>query len=134
MKLSTAQGKIRSTRGASYLTKGSDDFDHKGFKKANRSLSHALIEEQLDEKYLEPSPDFRYVLYKLYMDDDDNKDFGDWLVVGVFKHEVEMYAYFNELGNINFFIDGVFQSPKGFDFKYIDINEDDDALIWLDHY
>lgn len=134
MKLSTAQGKIRSTRGASCLTKGSDDFDHKGFKKANRSLSHALIEEQLNEKDLEPSPDFRYVLYKLYMDDDDNKDFGDWLVVGVFKKDIEMYAYFNGLGNINFFIDGVFQPPKGFDFFYVDVNEDDEAARWLGNH
>ncbi len=48
MKLATAQAKVRSVRGSSFLVKGSDDFDHKGMKKARRAIDRALVEEALD--------------------------------------------------------------------------------------
>lgn len=48
-KLANAQARFRSARGASFLTHGSDNYDHKGLKKARRAIDRALIEEALEE-------------------------------------------------------------------------------------
>ena len=50
MKARTAQGRIRSSKNASFLTHGSDDHDHKSYKKALRALGKALIEEELADE------------------------------------------------------------------------------------
>lgn len=50
MKVATAQNKIRASKGSSFLTHGSDDYDHKGLKKARRQLDRALIEEGVNEE------------------------------------------------------------------------------------
>lgn len=49
MKINQAQSKIRQVRGSSFLTHGSDDYDHKGMKKARRALDQAMIEEGQDD-------------------------------------------------------------------------------------
>lgn len=49
MKVATAQSRIRANRSSSFLTKGSDDYDHRGLNKARRALDKALIEEATEE-------------------------------------------------------------------------------------
>ncbi len=47
-KLAKAHAAVRSVRGSSFLTKGSDNYDHKGMKKARRAVDRALVEEALE--------------------------------------------------------------------------------------
>lgn len=51
-----ATKRVRNTKGSSYLTHGSDNYDHKGLKKARRLLDRAVIDEQLDTDDFEPAP------------------------------------------------------------------------------
>lgn len=50
MKIATAQSRVRSAKGSSFLTHGSDDHDHKAMKKARRALDAALIAEGQEEE------------------------------------------------------------------------------------
>jgi len=50
MKVATAQGRIRSSKGSSFLTHGSDDYSHRSLNVARRDLDRALIEEELNEE------------------------------------------------------------------------------------
>lgn len=54
MKIATAQSRIRSNKGSSFLTHGSDNYDHKGLKKARRELDQALIEEGMNDMAVQP--------------------------------------------------------------------------------
>ena len=54
--LSKAQSRVRNTRGVSFLTKNGDDFDHRGLRKARRSMGNAVIEEWLEEDETPSSP------------------------------------------------------------------------------
>jgi len=56
MNLNKAQHRVRNTRGSSFLTRGSDNYDHKGLKKARRALDTALIAEQLEEAPVTEAP------------------------------------------------------------------------------
>lgn len=60
--------RIRNTRGSSFLTHGSDDYDHKGLTKARRALDKALIAEQIEDAHCafqtpKPQTSFRLVLW-----------------------------------------------------------------------
>ena len=61
MTIAKAQSKIRSVRGASFLTHGGDNYDHKGMKKARRALDRAIIEEAFDDKVV-ADVDMRWVV------------------------------------------------------------------------
>jgi len=41
--------RISNTKGASFLTRGGDNYDHKGLNKAQRAMGRALIAEALED-------------------------------------------------------------------------------------
>jgi hypothetical protein len=52
-----ATRRIRNTKGASYLTHGGDDYDHKGLNNARRSHGKAIIRSWMEESHDdEPQP------------------------------------------------------------------------------
>ena len=68
MKVATAQGRIRSSKGSSFLTHGGDNYDHRSLNVARRALDKALIEEELNEEpcaFVTPKSgtNFRLVLW-----------------------------------------------------------------------
>lgn len=84
MSITKATRRLRNTKGSSYLTKGSDDYDHRGFNKAQRQMSAALIEEALEEAEEVLEGRWMWVL-QAYLIDGDKFWLDDWGVVGVYS-------------------------------------------------
>jgi len=57
--LSKAQSRVRNTRGVSFLTKGGDNYDHKGLNSARRAMDNALINEWLNDGDMSDEPKAR---------------------------------------------------------------------------
>ncbi len=90
MSIAKATRRIRNTKGSSYLTKGSDDYDHRGFNKAQRQLSVALIEEALAEVEIEKEARWMWVL-QAYLSDGDKFWLDGWDVIGVYNTIEELH-------------------------------------------
>lgn len=109
MSIAKATRRIRNTKGSSYLTKGSDNYDHRGMKKAQRQLSRALIEEAIAEVETQKEPRWKWVL-AAYLCDGDKPWLDGFEVVGVFETYSELQGRIAE-----------FDGTK-LDWNYVDID------------
>lgn len=80
MKLATAQSKIRSARGSSFLVNGGDDYDHRSLNKARRQLDRAMIDESLEDQPLVESKPFKWVV-EAFRQDGDKYWLDDYVVI-----------------------------------------------------
>ena len=127
MTVAQATRRIRNTKGSSYLTHGADDYDHRGYTKAQRHLSKALIEEALEADRADDvqEPRWMFVL-AIYLIDGDKPWLDCWDVVGVYSTKEELDE------NISRF------EECRFDWSYIDIDGDSglsyEARLYHDQY
>lgn len=49
------KNRLAGVKGSSYLTRGADDYDHRGLKKALRAMGRDLIQEAIEEAHEEAS-------------------------------------------------------------------------------
>ncbi len=105
--------RIRNTRGSSYLTHGSDNYDHRGLNKAIRSFGKALIEESLsDDQAVADLERWKWVLTAEFTDDEKP---WNWSidVIGVYDRHEDLMEHVRRIGH-----------TSGLDWRYIDINVD----------
>lgn len=126
-----ATARIRSNRGSSFLTRGADNYDHKGLNAARRVMDRAVIAEQMadmadfDEDSFDRGgePDYKWKVVAFFYDGD--KSYLDaWYIVGLFdtREEAEnCTAYHEQHAPAN-------KQPY---WEQVDINEDYDADFWL---
>jgi hypothetical protein len=84
---------IRGSRGSSFLTHGSDDFDHRGLNRARRAMDTAAILEQLEEMDQEEAKaaDYRWKVM-VWLIDGDKPWLDSWVVVGLYQTQQEAEA------------------------------------------
>ena len=131
--LNKAYGRIRRTRGSSFLTHGADDYDHKGLNKAYRQLSKALIEEAFDDDEEIEMPIHKWVL-RVYYRDDEKPWKSDWFISAMFDKQSEMNAHLAEMASRN---EELAKKYEGFEplqthWEYMDIRNDYEALRWYE--
>ena len=128
MKLATAQAKVRSARGCSYLTHGSDDYDHKSMNKARRAMDRALVDEDHDHE--PPQSQMRWVV-ETFIPDGDKWWLDDYyvtLVTTSFDEANQACIESDEAGNLT---SDERPAPKT-RLSWRDIN-DHDVQAWLEY-
>ena len=130
MKVKTAQSKIRSTRGSSFLTHGSDNYDHKGLKKARRALDQAIIEEELVDDVPTAKVNMKWVVEAFRCDGDKWWLDGYEVVLVTDSYEDANNMCIEEDLMYNLTTNGD-PAPKSH-LKYIDVTNDVEAQFWLE--